>query len=174
LVFKNKDTVSDYVSTDPRIKLERKFHTEDSNKDSLADLETVNIHIIDTLNSDEGYYLCIVANSLKSFRVTYGFLKIVDIPLYKALFNSLFVENNYTIIGLIIAVILLIFLLIVSYHHCIYVLNTKNKKTDNQKNLLNGKLPNENSSMNNLIEKTISSMKKVRIYYFIIFKYNLI
>jgi hypothetical protein len=50
----------------------------DSNKDSLSDLETINLHITNTIKEDTGYYLCIVANSLKSFRVTYSFLNVLS------------------------------------------------------------------------------------------------
>jgi hypothetical protein len=65
------------VSTNPRIVLDRREHSIDSNKDSLADLETVNLRIFNTIESDTGYYLCIVANSMKSFRVTYSFLNVL-------------------------------------------------------------------------------------------------
>lgn len=58
--------------------MERREHTEDSNKDSLSDLETINLHITNSITEDTGYYLCIVANSLKSFRVTYSFLNVLS------------------------------------------------------------------------------------------------
>jgi hypothetical protein len=41
-------------------------------------LETINLHITNAAKSDSAYYLCIVANSLKSFRVTYSYLKVID------------------------------------------------------------------------------------------------
>ena len=58
--------------------MERREHMEDSNKDSLSDLETINLHITNSITEDTGYYLCIVANSLKSFRVTYSFLNVLS------------------------------------------------------------------------------------------------
>lgn len=66
------------MTVDKRIVLERREHSDDSNKDILADLETVNLTILDVNQQDQGYYVCIVANSLKSFRVTYAFLNIVQ------------------------------------------------------------------------------------------------
>lgn len=36
------------------------------------------MHITNAAKSDSAYYLCIVANSLKSFRVTYSYLKVID------------------------------------------------------------------------------------------------
>ncbi len=69
---------NDYKSIDPsHIVLERRVHSIDSNKDNLADLETVNLRILNAVYSDSGYYLCIVANSIKSFRVTYSFVNVI-------------------------------------------------------------------------------------------------
>ena len=41
-------------------------------------METINLHITNSITEDTGYYLCIVANSLKSFRVTYSFLNVLS------------------------------------------------------------------------------------------------
>jgi hypothetical protein len=69
---------NDYATIDPRYVLQRREHSSDSNKDPLSDLETINLHILNTTKEDSAFYLCIVANNPKSFRVTYSFLNVED------------------------------------------------------------------------------------------------
>jgi hypothetical protein len=76
--LQDEESLNDYASVDPRIVLSRREHTEDSNKDVMSDVETVYMTVLDVKREDSGFYLCLVANSLKSFRLTYGFLNVVD------------------------------------------------------------------------------------------------
>jgi hypothetical protein len=78
LPLQDEESLDDYASVDPRIVLSRREHTDDSNKDALSDVETVFLSVLNVKREDSGFYLCLVANSLKSFRLTYGFLNVID------------------------------------------------------------------------------------------------
>lgn len=153
----------DYTAKNPRIQFERRIHTRDSNRDILADLETIHMHILNTVESDTGYYLCIVANSLKSFRVTYGYLEVTEkkqssmlnIHLLGKAFNSSFlfdwvqVEPNQIEIGLLAAVVLLfIFFMMLTYHCCSNCFSRQDRK----------------DKYDRQFEKTMNSMKKNFVY----------
>lgn len=77
--LQNKNALSFYETTDRRVSLERREHTLDSSHDPLADFETINLKITRLVDDDTGYYLCIVANSVSSFRVTYAFLNVTPL-----------------------------------------------------------------------------------------------
>lgn len=147
----------DYTSKYPRIRFERRIHTKDSNRDILADLETIHMHIMNAIESDTGYYLCIVANSLKSFRVTYGYLEVIERDQISMLgsFNSsmLFdliqVGPNQIEIGLLTVVVLLfIFFMMLTYHCCNNCLSKQDRK----------------DKYDRQFEKTMNSMKKNFVY----------
>jgi hypothetical protein len=78
LPLQDEDSFDDYASIDPRFVLSRRAHTDDSNKDHMSDMETVYLTVLNTRPEDRGFYLCLVANSIKSFRLTYGFLNVVE------------------------------------------------------------------------------------------------
>jgi hypothetical protein len=173
------ELATDYLSIDPRIRFERRIHMEDSNKDAEADLETINMHILNAVTKDSGIYLCIVANSVKSFRVTYGFLNVKQDLMgnYTELFelntqhrslwvNWLLYESNHIIVGLVVASVLLavfFFMMICQcYNHLLNMKNDK-KSVDFGKNTKSFAKTENTSPMNNLLEKTMSSMKKVNI-----------
>ncbi|CAF0730467.1 unnamed protein product [Brachionus calyciflorus] len=152
LPLQKKDSFSDYISTNDRIVLERRQHLDDSNKDSLSDLETVNLKIMNTMRSDQGYYLCIVANSLKSFRVTYGFLNITTetndfkhgiLQVEKNL-ESFFDQNKYSVTVAFFAILFLILVIIMTLCLCHLSRNKSDKKS--------------------IIENSVDSMKKNFVY----------
>lgn len=73
--------MSYYETTDRRFVLMRREHIIDSSKDPLADFETINLNILELIKDDSGFYLCIVANSPSSFRVTYGYLNVSELSI---------------------------------------------------------------------------------------------
>lgn len=186
--MRSDSAMNDYQSSDPNhIRLERRIHSSDSNKDNLAELETINLHVLNTIQSDSGYYLCIVANSMKSFRVTYSYLDVmapkpitttitydyVDTLTESSRFWSL--GNNHIVIGLIIAIILFIIFIIMFVCYCcmqfsqqssqkfhnpeLVITNTIKETTQQPDSTLNNE-----KKMNSLIEKTMNSMKNNFIY----------
>lgn len=139
------------MTIDEKYKLERRQHIEDSNKDSFSDLETVNLKIINVRPADQGYYLCIVANSPKSFRVTYAFLNITDtgdleqkISLMEKNLESFFDKNKYSITVGFFAVLLLVLVILMSACMCHINSQSKDKQS--------------------IIDNTMSSMKKNFLY----------
>ncbi|RNA40231.1 Vascular endothelial growth factor receptor [Brachionus plicatilis] len=151
LALQKKDSFSDYMTIDDRFKLERRQHIEDSNKDSFSDLETVNLKILKTNPTDQGYYLCIVANSPKSFRVTYGFLNVTDsadfehkISLVEKNLQSFFDQNKYSITVGFFAVLLLVLAITMSV--CMCHINSKSK------------------DRKMIVDNTMGSMKKNFLY----------
>ena len=179
--WKDTDLASDYLSIDPRIRFERRIHMEDSNKDAEADLETINMHILNAVDKDSGIYLCIVANSVRSFRVTYGVLNVKQdlAGNYTELFelntqhrslwvNWLLYESNHIIVGLVVASVLLavfFFMMLCQCYNHLLLMKSDKKAVDFGKSKSFAKTENT-SHMNNLLEKTMSSMKKVNIFRF--------
>lgn len=164
LQLRSNDMVDDYETKNPRIKLNRRAHSKDSNQDMMSDLETITMTITDTVESDKGYYLCIVANSVKSFRVTYGFLNVTNEILVvekSSFFNWLQIGDRKVEIALLVAIFLLsVFLMLLCYHCCTVCIKSR----------LKIKKPSpppygDNIKKNNLLEKTIGSMKNVTIFY---------
>jgi hypothetical protein len=92
--LQNKNAISHFETNDQRFRLERREHSQDSNKDPLSDLETVKLNIFNTMKDDTGYYLCIVANSFKSFRVTYAFLNVTDNDVATQRTNDFLVDGD--------------------------------------------------------------------------------
>lgn len=167
LSLQDNKATSDYSSIDPEhYSIERRQHTEDSNKDALSDLETVNLHVLNSQLLDRAYYLCIVANSLKSFRITYSFLNVVanreesnvnqaDIT---TLAENFFDRNKYFILTVCLCVIALVLFIVLSICYCC----TQFIKQKSQFKKQATKQDEQNSKMNSIIEKTMNSMKKVR------------
>jgi hypothetical protein len=185
LYFK-QNSISDYATIDPRIVLDRHAHIKDSNKDSLSDLETVDLKIFNTSPNDKGYYICIVANSMKSFRMTYSFLNVThnsDDINYNNNDNiisndlvSFYQKNKLLIIGFSIIIVLISILIIFSMCYCcMHCIDRKKKKIKNKSlyDQTNGyettttkKITTQvsDSKMNSMLGKTINSMKKVTIF----------
>lgn len=176
------------MSISPHYIIKRREHVDDPNIDSKADFETVNLTIINSNINDSAYYLCIVANSPKSFRLTYSYLNVLpavdmntntfinttstDLTI-QAIENVGF--NKYLVIisSTLIAIFLLFVALLVLYCYSTKLIKRKliklNKMNDNdkgsdyEKKLLNGLNSNENIQVNSMIEKTLSNMKKVKL-----------
>lgn len=161
------------MTIDERYKLERRHHIDDSNKDSFSDLETVNLKILQTRSDDQGYYLCIVANSPKSFRVTYAYLNVTDnadfehkISLMEKNLESFFDKNKYSMTVGFFAVLVLILLIVMSVCICHINLKTKSKQSmiDNtmgsmKKNFLYVSMPDNGSqTSNSTLNKRLCSM----------------
>ncbi len=203
---------NDYKSIDPdHIRIERRVHSIDANKDNLADLETVHLRILNAVHSDSGYYLCIVANSIKSFRVTYSFVNVVghhhtttssssDPFSYLSIDYGDFLLSDETklnwplgqnnlFIGFFVAIVLFIIFVFMFICYCCLQFNQqattkfshkpeltiKNTKKDFSSSINVGTNHavvvttvtdeiNNSSKMNNLIEKTVNSMKNNFIY----------
>ena len=157
------------MTTDKRFKLERRKHVEDSNNDGLADLESVSFSIQSAIESDQGYYLCIVANSIRSFRVTYSFLTVNNQASQQDSATSsdldvarTFFERNKTLI--IGAGILLVALLLVGIvFACICCAHwTRHKRM--KKKFMKKTAADESNKMNTILEKTMNTMKKNFFY----------
>lgn len=178
---------NDYKSIDPsHIVLERRVHSIDSNKDNLADLETVNLRILNAVYSDSGYYLCIVANSIKSFRVTYSFVNVIvpakttnvlledyvnEVIFDGTKINWSLEHNNHILIGFFVVFILIIVFVSMSFCYCCNHFKNTANKTD-KKLFTNPELIAKDSNnmekssnkqeillkTNNLIEKTMMIM----------------
>jgi hypothetical protein len=175
-----QNAFSDFATKDPRIQLKRREHVHDSNKDALSDLETVDLHILNTTQSDIGYYLCIVANSLKSFRVTYAFLNVdlanvvpnsrvtngkleneskektsnqrttSSVPLPMHTRTHFFEGNNYIYTLITLFCVFLILFISASFCFCFFQL----KRT-------RSKFESETMANRKIFEKTLGSMQKV-------------
>ena len=176
-----QNAFDDYATTNPRIVLERREHTDDPNKDARSDFETVNLHVLNAVQQDQGYYMCIVANSLRSFRVTYAFLNVLNTPTgHNALNQSThldllvaqsFFERNkslVTLISLFAAAVVVIVTL--GFCFCCFQLTRRQKQDKKARGLDGGKkrcaglgdeMP-DTEKMNSLLEKTMTSMRKVR------------
>jgi len=74
----DSDLAGDYVPAVPRLTFERRAHVQDANQDALADMETLSLRISGAVAADSGYYLCIVANSQRAFRLTYALLEVSE------------------------------------------------------------------------------------------------
>ena len=169
--LQNKNALSFYETTDRRVVLERREHAIDSSKDPLADFETIHLRINQLVLDDTGYYLCIVANSLNSFRVTYAFLNVSHVESFNRtqisinhknadFFNSFlsFIKENIAVITITLVLILAL------VSSCCYVRRfqarmRKRRLIDQQRTLK--QINNEEKKLNGFLQKTINSMKQV-------------
>lgn len=183
--------LNDYKSVDPkRIRIERRIHSLDSNKDNLADLETVSLHISNLVTSDAGYYLCIVANSIKSFRVTYSYLNVVSPSSTTTVSPFGFdyidlisdgkwsLKNSYLLAGfLVVTVLFITFILMLTCYCCVQFNQNSNKNFKNpdlvvnhqikdvkQQTFNNEEVAAASNKVNTIIEKTMNSMKNNFVY----------
>jgi hypothetical protein len=179
---------NDYATIDRRYVLQRREHSLDSNKDPLSDLETINLHILNTTKQDSAFYLCIVANNPKSFRVTYSYLSVVDpeattkqmntyinsnsffssMPSIHDLSSKNFLERNKFLI-LSIACLFVIVVLIVALSMCYCCLQCMRTKRQKEKFKYSVSLNKEilgmsGSKVNTLLERTMSTMRKNFVY----------
>ncbi len=103
--------------------------------------------------------MCIVANSVKSYRITYAYLNVVERKYYdESPFMpdvNAFIDNNR--ISLITTGVLLFFIVVILF----VIVCISKKYTDEKKKRYLTKYPT--SQMNAILEKTLNSMKNVRL-----------
>lgn len=118
-------------------------------------METINLNILNVIENDKGFYLCIVANSLKSFRVTYAYLNVLNqtnlnttlnndlnnhqnynineisnnniIKLNEKKLNSFIERNKATIAGISFVILLIILIIVLSICYCCFQYVRQNK-----------------------------------------------
>ena len=174
---------NDFASVDPRVVLQRREHTGDPNKDPLSDLETVQLQILNTISSDSAYYLCIVANSVKSFRVTYSYLTVKDAKTLTSNMSSpamdlksleSYVERNkYLIFATSCFILVLVLIVAVSFCYCcLQCMRTKRMKEKFKYTMKAKKDHLTSSKMNSLLEKTMGTMRNNFVYSSMIPAYN--
>ena len=179
---------NDYATIDRRYILQRREHYLDANKDPLSDLETINLHILNTIKQDSAFYLCIVANNPKYFRVTYSYLSVVDaevttknmtayidsnsvsssISSIHDLSSKNFLERNKFLI-LAISCLFVIMVLIVALSMCYCCLQCMRTKRQKEKFKYSASINKEifgmpGSKVNTLLERTMSTMRKNFVY----------
>ena len=187
-----RNLFNDYATIDRRYVLQRREHSADANKDPLSDLETINLHILNTTKDDSAFYLCIVANNPKSFRVTYSYLRVLDAEvttkfmttninsiiftnasmiydssLFSKNFENYFERNKFLILA--ISCLIVIIVLIVALSMCYCCLQYMRTKRQKEKFKYSAKVNKEmfgmpGSKMNTLLERTMSTMRKNFVY----------
>ena len=176
---------NDFATVDPKYALLRRPHVLDSNKDPLSDLETVSLHVLNVTKEDSAFYLCIVANSLKSFRVTYSYLTVIDAVktwptsasanisssennIFSREFENYFARNKFLIFSISCSMIVVVLIVALTICYCClqYMrtqrLKDKFKYTVKTARNLGDNVPG--SKMNALLERTMSTMRKNFVY----------
>lgn len=143
------------AAKEARFSIERRAHSQDSNRDELSDLETVSLHIQDVSAIDQGFYVCLVANSASAFRATHAFLKVISIVTTNEFhwFDSI-IDQKWTICAAIACILFIVTLL---FFAC--------RSSDLKVNKLLQESKAETPNFDQLIERTMSSMKKVSKIY---------
>jgi hypothetical protein len=173
--IQNLESLDDFETINPeKYSIERRAHQLDSNKDDKADLETMNLNVFNLEASDRGFYVCIIANSLTSFRLTYAFLNVLntsstssstnnniesDLMIVEKQLGSFFGRNKFllgSLVFVVFALILVTFCICYCYVHCMKLKQMKRHNSKNETSKIN-----IDSKMDSILEKTITSMKKV-------------
>jgi len=145
------DMADDYMSVVPRVTFERRVHVEDSNQDIMSDMETIHLHLNNVQTDDIGYYLCIVANSQKAFRLTYALLEVNEATQVTEIDRwQWMLELSRVELGMIVATglsVIFLGMLLYQFCSCFHCCHCRYRDT-NRKN-------------KKLIEKTVDSMKQV-------------
>lgn len=182
---------NDYESAYPNIAIERREHKKDPNRDSNSEFETVNLHIINTNYEDTAFYLCIVANSANSYRSTYAYLNVTNLSKTETYndetnagydqylmrkthkFEKFLKENKYviSIIASIVAIGGILFVLLFIYCCSSSIVKNRIIKMNRVNEFDKKTLFNETKipTMNSLIEKSMSNMRKVNMILSMIF-----
>ena len=151
MMFNFLKSVGELASKETRVNIERRAHSQDSNRDPMSELETVNVRIQNVQMEDQGFYLCIVANAPNAFRSTNAFLRVLPVLKDEQTppFLASFLQSWAPIIVVFLLFLIVISLLVRLCCSRPTQLNSKTKKGD--------PVPDIDS----IIEKTMSSMKKV-------------